>query len=203
MTLDVTKLEGIIPNEVIAELTPDFLKRAYIDGPLRLSHFLGQCRHESGNFTRFSENLHYSAKILLQVFPKYFNEQNAQAFANQPEKIANRVYAGRYGNGPESSGDGYKYRGRGPIQITFKDNYAAFRAWSGIDSVSQPELLEELNTGLLSAAWFFANKRIMVIADQGITPEVIENVTLKVNGGTNGLEERAKYTKEIYQALTA
>jgi putative chitinase len=201
--MNIQLLAGLIPANVLAELTPQFLKAAYIDGPKRLSHFLGQCKHESGNFTRFSENLNYSATRLLVVFPKYFGIKTSGEYAYKPEMIANVVYANRYGNGDATSGDGWKYRGRGPIQITFKDNYAAFEAWSGLPVVDNPGMLEDLNCGLLSAAWFFADKHLMVIADQGVDDATIEKITRRINGGVAGLEERAKFTKEIYKRLTS
>ena len=161
------------------------------------AHFFGQCAHESGGFKVFSENLNYSDKGLNGIFKKYFPTIASTAgYARKPEKIANKVYANRMGNGPEASGDGWKYRGRGPIQLTGKDNYTAFAA-----DVTRPDALKnpDLVVGELafeSALWFFRKNGLLAVADKGVTDAVITQITKRVNGGTHGLEDRLKKTKQ-------
>jgi putative chitinase len=162
------------------------------------AHFFGQCAHESGGFKVFSENLNYSDKGLAGIFKKYFPTLASTAgYARKPEKIANKVYANRMGNGPESSGDGYKFRGRGPIQLTGKDNYTAFS-----QSINRPEVLitpDIVATELAfeSAIWFFTKNGLFAIADKGVTDAVIGQITRRVNGGTHGLDDRIKKTKQF------
>ena len=161
------------------------------------AHFFGQCSHESGGFKVFSENLNYSDKGLNGIFKKYFPTIASTAgYARKPEKIANKVYANRMGNGPEASGDGWKYRGRGPIQLTGKANYTAFAA-----DVKRPDVLTnpDLVVGELafeSALWFFRKNGLLAIADKGVTDAVITQITKRVNGGTHGLDDRLKKTKQ-------
>ena len=161
------------------------------------AHFFGQCAHESGGFKVFSENLNYSDKGLNGIFKKYFPTIASTAgYARKPEKIANKVYANRMGNGPEASGDGWKYRGRGPIQLTGKDNYTAFAA-----DVKRPDALKnpDLVVGELafeSALWFFRKNGLLAVADKGVTDAVITQITKRVNGGTHGLDDRLKKTKQ-------
>ncbi len=123
--MQLDKLKGHVPDAVLSQI-PQVMEKFQINTPLRLCHFLAQCAHESGNFKAVTENLNYSPVSLLKVFGKYFNEKNVEAYARKPEKIANLVYGNRMGNGPESSGDGFKYRGRGYIQLTGKVNYQSF-----------------------------------------------------------------------------
>lgn len=161
------------------------------------AHFFGQCAHESGGFKVFSENLNYSDKGLNGIFKKYFPTIASTAgYARKPEKIANKVYANRMGNGSEASGDGWKYRGRGPIQLTGKDNYTAFAA-----DVGRPDVLTnpDLVVGELafeSALWFFRKNGLLAIADKGVTDAIITQITKRVNGGTHGLDDRLKKTKQ-------
>ncbi len=161
------------------------------------AHFFGQCAHESGGFKVFSENLNYSDKGLNGIFKKYFPTiASTTGYARKPEKIANKVYANRMGNGPEASGDGWKYRGRGPIQLTGKDNYTAFAA-----DVKRPDVLKnpDLVVGELafeSALWFFRKNGLLAVADKGVTDAVITQITKRVNGGTHGLDDRLKKTKQ-------
>jgi putative chitinase len=161
------------------------------------AHFFGQCAHESGGFKVFSENLNYSDKGLNGIFKKYFPTIASTAgYARKPEKIANKVYANRMGNGSEASGDGWKYRGRGPIQLTGKDNYTAFAA-----DVKRPDVLTnpDLVVGELafeSALWFFRKNGLLAIADKGVTDAIITQITKRVNGGTHGLDDRLKKTKQ-------
>ena len=161
-----------------------------ITNHLRLSHFLSQCAHESGNFKFLTENLNYSADGLLKIFPKYFKDKaTADAYARKPEKIGSRVYSNRMGNGDEASGEGFKFRGRGYIQLTGKDNYKQFGAFVGEDLVANPDLVAT-KYPLTSAAFFFDKNKLWDICDKGDTPEVVKLVTKRVNGGTHGLEDR-------------
>jgi len=162
------------------------------------AHFFGQCAHESGGFKVFSENLNYSDKGLNGIFKKYFPTIASTAgYARKPEKIANKVYANRMGNGPESSGDGYKFRGRGPIQLTGKDNYTAFSQSIGrSDVLTNPDIVAT-ELAFESAIWFFNKNGLFAIADKGVTDAVIGQITRRVNGGTHGLDDRIKKTKQF------
>lgn len=194
------KLRGHIPDAVIAQI-PDTAARFNITNPLRLAHFLSQCGHESGGWKAVRENLNYSAKGLMGIFKKYFpNATLANAYQRQPEKIANRVYASRMGNGNENSGDGYKFRGRGYIQLTGKDNYSKFDATVPENIVADPELVAT-KYPLASAAFFFNSNKLWTICDQGATPLVVTAVTKRVNGGTIGLPDRIKHFNEYYNLL--
>jgi putative chitinase len=161
------------------------------------AHFFGQCAHESGGFKVFSENLNYSAQGLNGIFKKYFpTPASTTGYVRKPEKIANRVYAGRMGNGPESSGDGWKFRGRGPIQLTGKSNYTAFATDIGRpDVLTNPDLVTS-ELAFESALWFFRKNNLFAIADKGVTDAVITQITKRVNGGTHGLDDRLKKTKQ-------
>jgi putative chitinase len=161
------------------------------------AHFFGQCAHESGGFKVFSENLNYSADGLTKIFKKYFPSlAAAQGYARKPEKIANKVYANRMGNGPETSGDGWKFRGRGPIQLTGKDNYTAFaKDIKRPDVLTNPDIVAT-ELAFESALWFFNKNGLFAIADKGVTDAVIGQITRRVNGGTHGLDDRIKKTKQ-------
>jgi len=161
----------------------------------RQAMFLAQLAHESGNFKYVSENLNYSAEALRRVFKKYFpTDDLALMYARQPEKIANRVYANRMGNGEESSGDGWKYRGRGLIQLTGKDNYAAFSLKANNNALLEPDLVAEPELAALSAGWFWDTNDLNKWSDTGD----VRAATRKINGGFNGLADReAKYNKLI------
>ena len=161
------------------------------------AHFFGQCAHESGGFKVFSENLNYSDKGLNGIFKKYFPTIASTAgYARKPEKIANKVYANRMGNGPESSGDGYKFRGRGPIQLTGKDNYTAFaKDVKRPDVLTNPDIVAT-ELAFESALWFFNKNGLFAIADKGVSDAVIGQITRRVNGGTHGLDDRIKKTKQ-------
>jgi len=198
--LNLAKLKGHVPDNVIA-MIPDTAAKFGINTPLRLAHFLAQCGHESGGFRATQENLNYSAKGLMGIFKKYFPTLAlAQAYERKPEKIANRVYGGRMGNGPESSGEGYKFRGRGYIQLTGKENYTAFGKSIGEDmTVNQDKVSGPY--ALLSAAWFFSKNGLHKIADEGSSDAVVTKITKRVNGGTIGLADRIKHFKEYYHLL--
>lgn len=165
--------------------------------PVRAAHFFAQTAHESGNFKAFSENLNYSADGLQKIFGKYFDAASAAKAARNPEKIANRVYANRMGNGNEASGDGWKYRGRGALQLTGKDNYKAFA-----DYLKKPEIMD--NPDLVateysfeSAIFFFEKNKLWAICDQGINDAAITSLTKRINGGTHGLDDRKEKTKKF------
>jgi putative chitinase len=166
--------------------------------PNRAAHFFAQTAHESGGFKAFSENLNYSAKGLRGIFRKYFpTDALANAYARQPMKIANRVYASRMGNGPESSGDGWKYRGRGPLQLTGKDNYRAFGRYIGREQevLDNPDIVAT-ELGFESALWFFDHNKLWSICDQGVGDAAILALTKRINGGTHGLDDRKLKTKK-------
>ncbi len=186
------KLEALskkLPASVMEEI-PLIIEKFGIDGPLRLSHFLSQCAHESGNFKFVRENLNYSADGLKKVFPKYFPTiQVASTYARQPEKIANKVYGGRMGNGDEASGDGFKFRGRGYIQLTGKDNYTAFDKFVDDDILANPDLVAT-KYPLTSAAFFFHKNKLWDVCDKGHGDDIVLAVTKRVNGGTHGLADR-------------
>ena len=199
--MNLEKLKGHIPDTVIAQI-PGVMEKFQINTPLRLAHFLAQCGHESGGFRLTKENLNYSAKGLMGIFKKYFpNEALANQYARKPEKIANKVYGNRMGNGAEATGDGAKYCGRGYIQLTGKDNYTAFGKSINEDIAANPTIVAE-KYALLSAAWFFNKNKLHVMADGGATDAVVTSITKRVNGGTIGLADRIKHFKE-YHALLA
>lgn len=165
--------------------------------PARAAHFFAQTAHETGGFKAFSENLNYSSKGLVGVFKKYFpNEAAAKKYERNPQAIANKVYASRMGNGPESSGDGWLYRGRGALQLTGRDNYAAFAKYCNRpDVMSNPDLVAT-ELAFESAMFFFERNKLWAICDQGITDAAILSLTKKINGGTHGLADRAEKTKK-------
>jgi putative chitinase len=199
--LNLERLKGHIPDAVIKQI-PDTAAKFQINTPLRLAHFLAQCGHESGGFRLTKENLNYSAKGLNGIFKKYFpTEADAKAYERQPAKIANKVYGNRMGNGPESSGDGAKFCGRGYIQLTFKDNYTAFGKSINEDICSNPDKVSS-DYALLSAAWFFSKNGLHKIADEGAGDAVVTKITKRVNGGTIGLPDRIKHFKEYYSLLS-
>ena len=198
--LKLEKLKGHIPDSVIS-MIPDTAAKFQIDTPLRLSHFLAQCGHESGGFRLTKENLNYSAKGLNGTFKKYFPTlESAVPYERKPDKIANKVYGGRMGNGPESSGEGAKFCGRGYIQLTGKENYTAFGKSINEDILSNPDKVAS-NYALLSAAWFFSKNGLHKMADEGSSDTVVTKITKRVNGGTIGLEDRIKHFKEYYNLL--
>ena len=193
------KLKGHIPDKVIEQI-PDTAKKFNITTPLRLAHFLSQCGHESGGFRLVNENVNYSAAGLKGIFGKYFPGNLAESYARQPQKIASRVYGGRMGNGTESTGDGYKFRGRGYIQLTGKDNYTRFGKFIGEDTVANPDLVAT-KYPLASAAFFFDSNKLWSICDKGSDNATVTAVTKRVNGGTIGLVDRIKHFNEYYNLL--
>lgn len=199
--MNLDKLKGHVPDTVIAQI-PEVGEKFAINTPLRLAHFLSQCGHESGGFKLVNENLNYGAKGLVGIFKKYFpDEAKAKLYERKPEKIANLVYGNRMGNGPETSGDGYRFRGRGYIQLTGKDNYKAFDAIVAENILENPDLVAS-KYPLLSAAWYWNSRKLNAVADQGATDEIVTKVTKLVNGGTIGLPDRIKHFKEYHKLLS-
>ena len=198
--LNLAALAGKVPQGVIDQI-PEAAKDFNITSNLRLAHFLAQCALESMNFTAVVENLNYSGPRLLQVFPKYFKNVDVNAYAHNPQKIGSRVYANRMGNGDEASGDGFKYRGRGYIQLTGKNNYQAFSGFIGEDCVANPDLVATTYP-LASAAFFFNSNNLWTICDQGSSVATVTAVTRRVNGGTHGLAERLLFFKKFFAALS-
>jgi putative chitinase len=196
--MDLNKLKGHIPDKVIEQI-PGVINTFKIDTAVKLAHFLAQCGHESGGFRVVNENLNYSAKGLQGIFKKYFpTPVLAEQYQRKPEKIANRVYASRMGNGDEASGEGFKFRGRGFIQLTGKQNYTAFGKAINEDIATNPDLVAT-KYPLLSAAWFFS-KNCLVKCKDASDASVLA-VTKCVNGGTIGLADRQKHFKEYYELL--
>jgi putative chitinase len=198
--LKIDKLRGHIPDSVISQI-PDTAAKFNITNNLRLAHFLAQCGHESGGFKAVTENVNYSAAGLKGIFGKYFPGNLAESYARQPQKIASRVYGGRMGNGPESTGDGYKFRGRGFIQLTGKNNYTQFSKFIGEDCVANPDLVAT-KYPLASAAFFFDSNKLWAICDKGADNATVTAVTKRVNGGTIGLADRIKHFNEYYKLLS-
>jgi putative chitinase len=198
--MNLDKLKSHIPDAVISQM-PEVIEKFQINTPLRMAHFLAQCGHESGGFKLVRENLNYSSKGLLTTFKKYFpTEQKAKLYERNPEKIANLVYGSRMGNGDETSGDGFRFSGRGYIQLTGKNNYTAF------DKIVEENLLEQpglvaTKYPLLSAAWFWSTNKLNLLADKGATDVDVTAITKRVNGGTIGLPDRIKHFKEYFNLL--
>ncbi len=190
-------LETLVPAKVYAELI-EAARKYEINTPLRMSHFLAQCAHESGGFTRTVENLNYSAAGLLRVFPKYFTRRQAFQYEHKPVRIGSRVYANRMGNGNEASGEGYKYRGRGYIQLTGKDNYKLLNPEVAEDIVANPNLIAD-KYPLLSAAWYWKGRGLNERSDLGVGE--VANITLIVNGGNKGLQDRQNRFEKYYAEL--
>ena len=197
--LNIDKLKGHIPDAVIAQI-PETAAKFNITNNLRLAHFLAQCSHESGGFKAVSENLNYSADGLKKIFPKYFPGNLAESYARNPEKIASKVYGGRMGNGDETTKEGFKFRGRGYIQLTGKANYTNFAKFIGEDTVANPDLVAT-KYPLASAGFFFDSNKLWAICDKGADDATVTAVTKRVNGGTIGLVDRIKHFKEYYNLL--
>lgn len=194
MELKLEQLKQIIPKNpyvthwysALSKLLPDY----GINTPERMAAFLAQCAHESGGFTAIKENLNYRAVTLRKIFPKYFpTDEMAAQFANKPQAIANKVYANRMGNGPEESGDGYRYCGRGLIQLTGKDNYFWFAASLQITPEEASEYMETFEGAAQSACWFWETNNLNQWADA----KDILTLTKRINGGTIGLEDRKRH----------
>jgi putative chitinase len=198
--LKLEKLKGHVPDTVIEQI-PDAATKFQINTGLRLAHFLAQCGHESAGFKATQENLNYSADGLNKTFTKYFKTVSAATYARNPEKIASRVYANRMGNGDEASKDGYKYRGRGYIQLTGKSNYTEFNKLITDDVIANPDLVAS-KYALLSAAWFWNSRSLNTSADKGANDAAVTEITKKVNGGVIGLADRIQHFKEYFALLS-
>ena len=204
MELTKEQLKQLLPknpyidqwHKALSQLLPDY----EINTPKRIAAFIAQCAHESGGFIFLSENLNYKAESLVKVFPKYFKDISmAKAYEKQPEKIANKIYADRMGNGNELSGDGYKYRGRGLIQLTGKTNYTWFAASLSISPEEAAEYMGTFEGAAQSACWFWETNKLNEWADKGD----IEKMTKIINGGTIGLEDRKKHYEHALHVLGA
>ena len=169
--------------------------------PFRTAHFFGQTGHETGGFKIFSENLNYSANGLKKVFGRYFPGNLSEEYARNPKKIANRVYGNRMGNGDEASGDGYKFRGRGALQLTGKNNYKAFSEHLNNPEIIKDPTLVANQDAFESAIFFFDKNKLWRICDQGMDDTTITKLTKRINGGTNGLEHRKELTLKYYGYL--
>ena len=204
MELTKEQLKQLLPknpyidqwHKALAQLLPDY----EINTPQRIASFIAQCAHESGGFVFLTENLNYKAESLMKIFGKYFPDINtAKAYEKKPEKIANRIYADRMGNGNEASGDGYKYRGRGLIQLTGKTNYTWFAASLEISPEEAAEYTQTFEGAAQSACWFWETNNINQWADKND----ILTMTKRINGGTIGLEDRKKHYEHALHVLGA
>ena len=204
MQLTVSQLKEMVPGipyadhwvEALNQLLPDY----EINTPKRIAAFVAQCAHESGGFKFLSENLNYKAESLMKVFPKYFSDMDtAKAYEKQPAKIANKIYASRMGNGDEASGDGFKYRGRGLIQLTGKTNYEWFAASIEVSPEAASAYLETFEGAAQSACWFWESNNLNKEADAGD----IKQMTKKINGGYIGLDDRIKHYNHMLHVLGA
>ena len=204
VTLTKEQLAEMIPGnpyldnwlEALNEILPEY----EIDTPKRVAAFIAQCAHESGGFRALKENLNYKAESLVRVFPKYFKTlAEATKYAKQPEKIANKIYGGRMGNGNEASGDGFRYCGRGLIQLTGKENYTWFAESLEMDLEDVPEYLQTFEGAVQSACWFWETNNLNQWADKGD----ILTMTKRINGGTIGLEDRIKHYNHALHVLGA
>ena len=204
MKLTASQLKQMVPGithvdhwiEAFDQLLPDY----EINTPKRIAAFIAQCAHESGGFRFLKENLNYKAESLMKTFPKYFSDRDtANAYAKQPAKIANRVYGNRMGNGDEASGDGFRYCGRGLIQLTGKSNYSWFAASLEISPEEASAYLETFEGAAQSACWFWESNNLNVEADAGD----IKKMTKKINGGYIGLDDRIKHYEHALHILGA
>lgn len=192
---------GVTPD---GDFGPKSLKAAasyYKLSPIRAAHFFGQTAHETGGYKLFSENLNYSADGLQRIFGKYFPGTLEESYARNPEKIANRVYASRMGNGDEKSGDGWKFRGRGALQLTGKENYRLFSEYLKKPEIMTNPDLVATEYAFESAMFFFDRNRLWAICDQGINDAAILALTKRINGGTHGLSDRNEKTKKYYELI--
>jgi putative chitinase len=203
--MSLIKLQEKIGATPDGSFGPDTLRKAMVYfkmTPERAAHFFGQTAHETGGYAAFSENLNYSAKGLVGTFGKYFNATTAEQYARQPVKIASKVYADRMGNGNEASQEGWLFRGRGALQTTGKGNYKAFSEHLGKPEILTNPDLVATDFSFESAIFFFDKNKLWAIADKGINNAAILAITKKINGGTNGLDDRNSLTKRYYSWLT-
>jgi putative chitinase len=194
---------GVKPDGSFGPATLKAAAKYFKLSPERAAHFFGQTSHETGGFKLFTENLNYSAEGLKKIFGKYFTDGKENEYARNPEKIASRVYGNRMGNGDEASKDGWKFRGRGAIQLTGKNNYQAFAHYlKKPEIINNPDMVAT-DYAFESALFFFDNNKLWSTADQGVTDNTILTMTKRINGGTHGLEDRAAQTRKFYGWLTA
>ncbi len=196
--MDINLIAPVTPLSLLNQL-PHIIEKYSINTEIRLAHFMAQASEESAGFTKLSENLNYSEDGLNKIFPSHFPEGLAKNYARQPEKIANRVYADRYGNGNEDSGDGWKFRGRGAFELTFRDNYRDFGNFVKEDLIINPDLVGT-KYFLESAAWYWIKHNLNHVADNGGHDNVI-NITKIINGGLNGLSARIELFDKFYNLL--
>jgi len=195
----LNKLHNKIPIQVLNELG-DVMKQFNITNSFRLTHFLAQVAHESGNFRHVRENLNYSTEGLLKVFPKYFDKNTAPLYARRPQAIANMVYNGRMGNKLKSN-DGWNFRGAGYIQLTGRTNFKAFSDFIGDPNIMDDPSLVATKYPLTSAGWFFEKRGLWAICDEGVHQDIVKKVTLKVNGGYNGISDRLSKTNVLFNLI--
>ena len=192
---------GATPDGAFGPKTMKAAMEFYKLSAVRAAHFFGQTSHETGEFKTFSENLNYSAAGLKKIFKKYFNDLAALAYARNPEKIANKVYGSRMGNGNEASGDGWKFRGRGALQLTGKSNYEAFAKYLGKPEImDKPEMVAD-EYAFESAMFFFDKNKLWDICDKGVNEDSMLKLTKRINGGTNGLAHREAMTIKYYNLI--
>jgi putative chitinase len=192
---------GATPDGAFGPKTMKAAMEFYKLSAVRAAHFFGQTSHETGEFKTFSENLNYSAAGLKKIFKKYFNDLTALAYARNPEKIANKVYGNRMGNGAEASGDGWKFRGRGALQLTGKSNYEAFAKYlCKPEIMDKPEMVAD-EYAFESAMFFFDKNKLWDICDKGVNEDSMLKLTKRINGGTNGLEHRKSLTIKYYSLI--
>lgn len=208
------QLDKIVRQDLVVPLENTF-KLFEIDSNLRAAHFLSQIMHESGDFKRVEENLNYrDVNRLVAIFKRDFDSNKdrqiteeelefAKQYVGKPEKIANFVYANQNGNGDEHSGDGWKYRGRGYIQLTGKYNYEKFAKFAKLDVLNNPDLLLLPENALLSAGWFWDSNKLNIVADKGATDSIVEEVTKRINAGKVGLDDRIKRFYKVYNLLNS
>lgn len=192
------KTKKEVLEKYVAPINTLAKKFGILDDKKRIAAFIAQCAHESGGFNITTENLNYNAKALQTIFKKYFpTESEALLYERKPEKIANKVYASRMGNGDEKSGEGWKYRGRGLIQLTGKDNYSRFASAFNKTLDEAVSYLETPEGSVASAVWFWDANKLNTYCDKGD----ILNLTKRINGGTIGLEERKHYYETALSIL--
>lgn len=194
---------GVTPDGSFGPATLKAAMNYYKMTPERAAHFFAQTAHETGEFKLFTENLNYSADGLKKIFGKYFPDKLNESYAKQPEKIANRVYGNRMGNGDENSGDGFKFRGRGALQTTGKNNYLALSTHLKKPEIMTNPDLVATDYAFESAMFFFESNKLWSICDKGVNDDTILTLTKRINGGTNGLDHRKALTLKYYGWLKA
>ena len=193
--MNYQRIGEITSNQILKQI--DAVMSVFIDERLELAHFLAQCHHESGGFKKVVENMNYSSARLLQVFPKYFNEENVQMFASNPQRIANKVYGGRMGN--VKPNDGWDFRGRGYFHLTGRANYELFEKETGLKVVDNPSLVATLYP-MESAAWFWRRNKIHELCVDA-TDKTIALVTRRIQGGRLGFKERKELTHKYLELI--